>query len=71
MAAANWLYCPSLHGVQASPVLAWYWPIAQSVHDVAGATAYWPLPHSVQLSALNESLNCPCGHASQLTPPAP
>ena len=43
---------PAAQSLHSPPVLAWYWPGAQSVHAVAGATAYVPLGHAVQLIAL-------------------
>jgi hypothetical protein len=43
---------PLLQEVQASPVVAWNWPAAQSVHTVAGLTAKRPLSQISQETAL-------------------
>jgi hypothetical protein len=71
MAAAVAANVPSLHEVHAEPVVAWYWPTAQSVHTVAPELAKRPLAQVLQDSALYVVVMEPCGHTLQLRPPEP
>jgi hypothetical protein len=63
MAAAVAANVPSLHEVHAEPVVAWYWPTAQSVHAVAPEAAKRPLAHGLHFAALYVVLMEPCLHA--------
>ena len=69
MEAAYCANLPSLHEMQAEPVLEWNWPATQFVQAVAGEVAYWPLAHTSHEAALYVVVIWPCGHGVQLTPP--
>jgi hypothetical protein len=43
---------PASQSEQSAPVVAWYWPMAQSVHSVAAAVAKRPLVHTLHVTAL-------------------